>query len=111
MVIRHNDHLPWACSGTRASYAEGEPPSGGATQQQHEDGPAQGDHADGTTERTTPAADDAGASEAGTWTGSPESGGTPLLRGLTVAAVVVLVGFGFMATRKPHDVPMREAVA
>ena len=70
MVIRHNDHLPWACSGARASYAEGEPPGEGSTQQQHEDGPAQGDHADGTTERTTPAAADvATASEAGT--GSP----------------------------------------
>ena len=49
------------------------------------------------------------APEAGT--GSQESSGTPLLRGLTIAAVVVLVGFDVIATRKPHDVRRREAVA
>ena len=49
------------------------------------------------------------APEAGT--GSQESIGTRLIRGLTITAVVVLVGFDVIATRTSHDVPMREAVA
>ena len=43
-------------------------------------------------------------------TGSLESIGTPWLWGLTIAAVVALFVFDFVATRNPHDVSMREAV-
>jgi len=48
------------------------------------------------------------APEAGT--GTLETIGTPLLWGLTIAAIVMLFAFDFVATRKPHDVSMREAV-
>ncbi len=43
-------------------------------------------------------------------TGSLETIGTPWLWGLTIAAVVALFVFDFVATRNPHDVSMREAV-
>ena len=42
-------------------------------------------------------------------TGSLETIGTPWLWGLTIAAVVALFVFDFVATRNPHDVSMREA--
>jgi tellurite resistance protein TerC len=40
-----------------------------------------------------------------------DSIGTPLLWGATIAAVVVLLVVDFIATRKPHEVSMREAIA
>ena len=43
-------------------------------------------------------------------TGSLETIGTPLLWGLTIAAVVALFVFDFVATRNPHDVSFKEAV-
>jgi len=48
------------------------------------------------------------APEAGT--GTLETIGTPLLWGLAIAAVVGLFVFDFVATRRPYDVSMREAV-
>jgi len=35
----------------------------------------------------------------------------PLLWGITIAAVVVLVGVDFALTRRPHEVSTREAAA
>ena len=39
-----------------------------------------------------------------------ETIGTPALWWLTIAAVVVLLAFDFVITRKPHDPSMREAI-
>lgn len=39
-----------------------------------------------------------------------ESIGSPLLWGVTIAVLLLLLAVDFMITRRPHDVPMREAV-
>jgi tellurite resistance protein TerC len=40
----------------------------------------------------------------------PDSIGSPLLWGITIAVLLALLAFDFAITRRPHDVPMREAV-
>ncbi|BCB80870.1 TerC family protein [Phytohabitans flavus] len=49
-------------------------------------------------------------SEEGIWR-VLESIGSPLLWALTIAVLLALLALDFAVTRRPHDVPMREAVA